>query len=180
LPFEESCLGDNSVTEAYAFLLQHLTADPEWLGAVLGLPDPDPVLRFARASRMVFLRRYAAKLGYELALHADGRAPAEHRADYAARLGGALRVDWPGETWLSDVDSFFYAARYLRAWAFETRLRLLFEERFGESWFTQPEAGALLRSLWESGQASTADELLAELTGERLDLSVLAADLAGG
>jgi hypothetical protein len=180
LPFEASYLGDNSVTEAYAFLMQHLTADAEWLGAVLGMPDPEPVLRFARASRVVFLRRYCAKLGYELDLHADGRAPEEHRAEYASRLGGALRVDWPGETWLDDVDPFFYAARYLRAWAFETRLRLLFQERFGERWFAEPEAGALLRSLWATGQARNADELLAELTGERLDLGVLAADLAAG
>ncbi|HEX8054164.1 MAG TPA: hypothetical protein VF517_14325 [Thermoleophilaceae bacterium] len=178
LPFEASCLGDNSVTEAYAFLLQHLTADAEWLAAMLGMADSEPVLRFARASRIVFLRRYCAKLGYELGLHADGRPPAEHRAEYSRRLGTALRVDWPGETWLADVDSFFYAARYLRAWAFETRLRLLFQERFGPRWFAEPEAGALLRSLWATGQARSADELLAELTGERLDLGVLATDLA--
>jgi hypothetical protein len=177
LPFEDRCLGDNSVTEGYAFLLQHLVSDPEWLGAVIGLPDPDPVLGFSRATRIVFLRRYCAKLGYELTLHADGRAPAEHAADYSERLGSAVRVDWPPETWLADVDPFFYAARYLRAWAFETRLRRLFVERFGEAWFAEPEAGELLRSLWSRGQSSTADELLAELTGERIDLGVLAEDL---
>jgi hypothetical protein len=180
LEFEARCLGDNSVTEGYAFLLQHLTADAEWLGAVLGMPDPEPVLRFARASRIVFLRRYCAKLGYELGLHADGRPEAEHRSDYARRLGGALRIEWPDETWLADVDQFFYAARYLRAWALETRLRLLFHERFGERWFAEPAAGELLRSLWATGQARTADELLAELTGERLDLAVLAGDLGVG
>jgi hypothetical protein len=173
LPFEQSCLGDNSVTEAYAFLMQHLTSDPHWLGDVVGLPDPGPVIRFARASRVLFLRRYCAKLLYELGLHAGGRSPAEHRADYAERLGDAVRVEWPDETWLADVDPFFYAARYLRAWAFETRLRLLFADRFGERWFAEPEAGTLLRSLWANGQARSTDELLAELTGERLDLAVL-------
>ena len=179
LPFEQRCLGDNSVTEGYAFLIQHLVSDPEWLGSVIGLPDPGPVLDFSRASRMVFLRRYSAKLGYELSLHADGRPPEEHASDYAERLGRALRVDWPRATWLSDVDPFFYAARYLRAWAFETRLRKLMTDRFGERWFGEPEAGLLLRSLWSRGQAGNADDLLAELTGERIDLAVLAADLAG-
>ena len=177
LPFEDRCLGDNSVTEGYAFLLQHLASDPAWLGAVIGLPEPEPVLAFSRAARIVFLRRYCAKLGYELSLHADGRAPAEHAADYTDRLGRAVRVDWPSETWLADVDPFFYAARYLRAWAFETRLRRVFVERFGERWFAEPEAGELLRRLWSRGQASTAEELLAELTGERIDLAVLAEDL---
>ena len=179
LPFEESCLGDASVTEAYAFLFQHLTIDPEWLGSVLGVPDLEPVRRFAQASLLVFLRRYCAKLGYELELHTDAKPVAAYRADYAERLGAAARVDWPEATWLSDVDPFFYAARYLRAWAFETRLRELFRERFGERWFAHAEAGSMLRSLWRTGQASTADELLAELTGERLDLGVLAAGFAG-
>ena len=177
LPFEERCLGDNSVTEGYAFLMQGLGSDPTWLGDVVGLDEPEPVLSFARASRIVFLRRYCAKLGYELELHADGRTPEQHAAGYAERLGGAVRVDWPRATWLSDVDPFFYAARYLRAWAFETHLRGVLRERFGPRWYAEPEAGVLLRSFWSRGQASDADELLTELTGERLDLGVLAADL---
>jgi hypothetical protein len=179
LEFEQRCLGDNSITEGFAFLMQHLVSDREWLTAVAGLPDAEPVLAFERASRLIFLRRYCAKLGYELSLHADGRSPDEHAADYAERLGRALRIDWPRATWLSDVDPFFYAARYLRAWAFETRLRRLFTDRFGERWFAEREAGELLCSLWARGQSGTADELLAELTGERLDLAVLAGDLTG-
>ncbi|HEX8067047.1 MAG TPA: hypothetical protein VF520_11015 [Thermoleophilaceae bacterium] len=179
LPFEQRCLGDNSVTESYAFLMQHLVAEPAWLADVLGLDDPAPVLRFLRAERLVFLRRYCAKIGYEVELHgAGGRSASEQADDYARRLGEAVRVEWPRETWLSDVDPFFYAARYLRAWALETRLRLLVRERFGERWFASPEAGELLRSLWREGQARSGDELLADLTGERLDLSVLVADLS--
>ena len=178
LPFEQRCLGDNSVTEGYAFLLQHLIADSAWLDEVLGIRDPAPVLSFLRASRLVFLRRYCAKLGYELALHGDSRPPAENAADHARRLSEAMHLDWPSETWLSDVDAFFYSARYLRAWALETHLRRFMRERFGERWFTEPEAGSLLVSLWSEGQARSADELLGELTGERLDLSALVEDLA--
>jgi hypothetical protein len=178
LPFEERCLGDNSVTEAHAFLLQHLASDAGWLGEVLGVPEPEPVTRFAHAERLIFLRRYCAKLVYEIGLHADARPHAEHAADYAALLGRALRVDWPAVTWLSDVDAFFYVARYLRAWAFETHLRRHMRERTGERWFAAPEAGAVLRSLWREGQSRSADELLEELTGEELDLAVLVADLA--
>jgi hypothetical protein len=177
LPFEQRCLGDNSVTEAFAFLFQHLASDAEWLGATLGMPDPEPVLRFARAVRLVFLRRYSAKFVYELTLHSNGAPPAELREEYARRLSDAVRVDWPAETWLSDVDAFFYAARYLRAWAFETHLRRAFRDRFGERWFASRKAGDELRLLWSSGQSRTADELLAELTGERLDLGVLVDDL---
>ncbi|MEA2373875.1 MAG: hypothetical protein QOD53_338 [Thermoleophilaceae bacterium] len=178
LPFEQRCLGDSSVTEGYAFLLQHLVADAGWLREVLAIQEPAPVLSFLRASRLVFLRRYCAKLGYELELHGRPRSAAENATDHARRLSEAMHVDWPGETWLSDVDAFFYAARYLRAWSLETHLRALMRERFGERWFAEPEAGALLVSLWSEGQSRSADELLEDLTGERLDLSALVPDLA--
>src|SRR5207245_511864 len=92
-------------------------------------------------------------------------------------LSDALRLEWPAATWLVDVDPFFYAARYLRAWAFEARLRRVLRERFGDRWFAHPEAGALLLSLWRLGQSRTADELLAQVAGERIDLAGLVEDL---
>jgi hypothetical protein len=176
LPVEARYLGDNSVTEGFATLFQYLVTAPGWLASTLGVAEPQAVLQHARAARLVMLRRYCAKLLYELELHGgglDGSGPER----YAARLSAALHVDWPATTWLSDVDPFFYAARYLRAWALETHLRRLLSDRFGESWFAEPEAGALLRSLWRDGQARDADELLGELSGERLDLAAVRADL---
>jgi len=82
-----------------------------------------------------------------------------------------VHVDWPRKTWLADVDPYFYAARYLRAWALETHLRRALVERFGPGWFQDPDAGDLLRGLWRSGQRHDADELLAELDGAKLDLA---------
>ena len=88
----------------------------------------------------MFLRRYAAKLAYELELHGGGRVEGLD-AVYARRLSDAVRVDWPAVSWLSDVDPFFYAARYLRAWALETHLRAALRERFGAAWFDEPGRG---------------------------------------
>jgi hypothetical protein len=177
LAFEDRQLGDNSVTEGFAFLMEHLTTDAAWLSDVLGAEDAQAVRDHARAARLIFLRRYCAKLAYELELHESADLDAM-RDVYARRLSDAVRVEWPAATWLSDVDPFYYSARYLRAWAFETHLRALLRERFGERWFAEPEAGATLRDWWSRGQAAGADELLAELTGERLDFSVLLEDLA--
>jgi hypothetical protein len=177
LPFEERYLGDNGVTEGFAFTFQHLVGDRNWLADVLGVPNAEPLLAHSRAERLLFLRRYCAKLLYELELQGGAVDLDDAPGVYSSRLSDALRVDWPAQTWLADVDSFFYVARYLRAWAFEAQLRRVLSERFGERWFAEPEAGALLRSLWSEGQARTADDLLAELSGERLDLSALAADL---
>ncbi len=163
LEFERRHLGDNSVTEAYAFLLQRLTAEPKWLERHLGDVSPEAataVVEHARAAKLVFLRRYAAKLAYELELH-DAPSDLDRLRDtYARRLSDALALDWPRQTWLSDVDPFFYAARYLRAWALEATLARDLAERFGPAWFTEPEAGRMLRGLWAAGQPARADELL--------------------
>ncbi len=172
LAFEFRHLGDNSVTEAYAFLLDGLVDDPEWLRRTLGVQDADGRLAaHARAQRLVLLRRYAAKLGHELDLHGDGAE--DPAASYARRLTRAVGMAWPPEMHLVDVDPGFYVAAYLRAWALEAALREHLRERFGPAWFAEPEAGALLRSLWSQGQRLDAAELLEQLTGAELDLAVL-------
>jgi hypothetical protein len=180
LAFEFRALGDNSVTEGFAFLFDHLVEDPEWLRRHLG-GEPDPELAaHVRAVRLLFLRRYAAKLGYELQLHGAARAPRELAAEYAARLSAAVGVPWPSATYLADVDPGFYAAAYLRAWALETHLRATLRARFGPAWFAEPEAGLFLRELWREGQRLDAVELLAEVTGSppsRLDFEAMVADL---
>ncbi len=173
LPFEFRHLGDNSVTEGFAFLFEHLVEDPTWLATVLDARETGSYLDYSRANKLVFLRRYAAKLDYELELH-GGRRPLDEMASlYSQRLGDAVGVEWPAVSYLSDVDEGFYCANYLRAWAFEAQLRRHLRERFGAEWFQRPEAGELLRSLWREGQRLNADELLAQLTGETLDFSVM-------
>jgi hypothetical protein len=173
LPFEFRHLGDNSVTEGFAFLLEHLTEDPSWIEITLGRPADSGYLDHVRASKLIFLRRYAVKLEYELALHA-GRQPLAEMPDlYAGLLGEAAGVDWPAVTYVADVDDGYYVANYLRAWAFEASLRRILHERFGQEWFTNPAAGDLLRAIWREGQRLTADELLADLGGGPLDFKIM-------
>ncbi len=52
--------------------------------------------------------------------------------------------------------------------------------RFGRAWFDSAEAGEVLRGLWRDGQRLDAEELLVELTGERLDFGVVLTDLGLG
>jgi hypothetical protein len=177
LPFEYRYLGDNAVTECFAFLIQHLVEDPAWLAHQAGIADPAALVARSRAIRLIYLRRYTAKLAYELELHCGG-TPLDALAErYAELLGHALRVQWPAEPFLQDVDPGFYCVCYLRAWALEAYLRSHLRARFGPTWFESAEAGELLRSLWREGQRLRADELLAELSGEELDFRVLVADL---
>ena len=174
LEFEFRHLGDNSVTESFAFLLELLTANPAWLDEVLGIEESAPAIESARAVRTLFLRRYSAKLAYEVELHGPGADLEAMPARYTELLGERIGVEWPRETWLSDVDPGFYVACYLRAWALEARWRHALVERFGDRWFEQSAAGEWLRGVWRAGQRLRGDELLAETLGEELDFTALA------
>ena len=81
-------------------------------------------------------------------------------------------------TWLDDVDSGFYVASYLRAWALEDRWWAGLRERFGERWWGEADAGRWLTGIWRGGQRLRGDELLADATGEELRFDALAADFA--
>jgi hypothetical protein len=180
LAYEFRQLGDNSVTESFAFLVEHLVSAPEWLSDRLGVADPTSAVEHSRAFRLVLLRRYSAKLAYELDLHGGSADLAWMPERYSEQLGKALRVPWPRASWLADVDDGFYAACYLRAWALETHWRAALEERFGERWFARRDAGEWLRELWRQGQRLNADELLGEALGEELEFTRLAAEYRKG
>jgi len=180
LAFEYRYLGDNAVTESFAFLFERLTESPAWLADRLPGTDAAAVVEHSRAAWLVLLRRYCAKLAYERELHADSPALAAMPARYAELLGGATGVSWPRATWLADVDSGFYVVCYLRAWALETHWRRALRERFGERWYAAPEAGAWLRELWRHGQRLAAEELLDETLGETLDFGPLVDELTAG
>ena len=64
---------------------------------------------------------------------------------------------------LADLDPFFYAARYLRAWLFEAQLRDLLRERFDEEWYRNDRAGPFLLALWGRWQRHPIEELAMEL-----------------
>jgi hypothetical protein len=177
LAFEFRHLGDNSVTESFAFLLEGLTANPEWLERILGADGAEAAIEHARAARLVMLRRYSAKLAYEVELHAPGADLEAMPGRYSELLGDRIGVPWPRETWLSDVDSGFYVACYLRAWALEVDWRGELAGRFGDAWFADRRTGDWLRALWAQGQRLDADRLLADATGGSLDFGRLASEL---
>jgi len=175
LPFEFRYLGDNAITECYAFLFEGLVHDPAWLERVLGRRDLDDYRRQTATVRLYFMRRYSAKLEYELGFHGPGAL--DGQADrYEALLTDALRIPWPESRWLSDIDEGFYAVNYLRAWSLEASLREHLRERFGTRWFTERRAGGFLRELFAEGQRYGAEDLARELGLPRPDLGLLVAE----
>jgi hypothetical protein len=169
---EERRLGDNAVTEGWAMVLEYLTTDPVWLERRLDFPRPYEFAAEGAAQLLWIVRRYSAKLLYELEFH-TAEDLTTLRPRYVELLGEATKVEPAAADYLGDIDGGFYASEYLRAWAFEAQLRAYLRERFGNAWFTRREAGSLLRELWAEGQKPTADELLREVTGEPLELAAV-------
>jgi hypothetical protein len=169
---EEKRLGDNAVTEGWAMLLEHLTTDPVWLERRLDFPRPYEFAAEGAVQLLWLVRRYCAKVLYELEFHsAEDLTALQPR--YVELLSDATKVEPAASDYLNDIDEGFYATEYLRAWAFEAQLRAYLRERFGNAWFSRREAGSLLRELWAEGQKPTADELLYEVSGEKLELAVV-------
>lgn len=176
-PFAFRCLGDYSVTEAYAFLLGKLPTTPAWMADTLGREAPAEYLALSKLTDLYYIRRYCAKLAYEIELHAAGD-PGAVRPRYARILGEALRLACRPEFYLYDVDDFFYCACYLRAWILEAQLRRRLIADFGREWFTKRRAGDYLKELWALGQELTAEEV-AQCVGYRgLEHEALTEDLS--
>jgi hypothetical protein len=173
LRFEEKKFGDHAITEGWAMLLQHLIDDPEWLNRRLDFPKPREFAAEGATVLLFFVRRYAAKLLYELEFHAADD-PVPLRPRYAELLSEALKVEVSDTSYLIDIDPGFYVTAYLRSWAFEAQLRDYLREEFGRTWFARREAGSLLRELWSLGQQPTADELLRDVSGADLAMDAVA------
>ena len=154
-------------------LLEHLTIDPAWLTQRLDFPRPQEFAAEGATQLLWLVRRYCAKLIYEIEFHAVDDVTTM-RQRYVELLTDALKVAPSDTDYLSDIDDGFYASQYLRAWAFEAQLRAYLREKFGNAWFSRRDAGGLLRELWSEGQKPTADEILEEVTGQRIELDAVA------
>jgi hypothetical protein len=172
LSMEEKRLGDVAVTEGWAMLMQHLVDEPAWLSRRLDFPRPEAYAAEGMMWLLFFVRRYCAKLLYELEFHtSDDVSGMPSR--YVDLLGDATKIEPSPANYVADIDSGFYVSSYLRSWAFECQLRDNLRERFGNEWFALRDAGALLRELWAEGQRPTADELLKEVTGSEIELAAV-------
>ena len=154
---------DNATTEGYAFLLNHLFHDPLWLVEHRSGTSPAQAREITRdlallATHMV--RRLCAKLNYEVALYDSPQV----RSEQLAQTYAALQLEATGfrrdpALYLWDVDDGFYAAAYMRAWAFEAGLREHLRTRWGRRWWASRKAGDELIDLWNTASRYTVEEL---------------------
>jgi len=173
---EDAYWGDRGLSEAFAFLFESLLRDPQWLSTVVGFAESAGLRRHAALLRNQLVRRYCAKLSFEMLLHAASE-PADSAPAYVEKLLAWTGIRHEPESYLEDMDEGFYAAEYIRAWIFEVLLREHLRSRFGSRWFANRKAGSFLREIWETGQLYRLEELSAQIGTGPLDPDVLAGDL---
>jgi hypothetical protein len=122
-------------------------------------------------------RRYVAKLQFELdfwdRFAEDGGTP----EGYEERLTAATGVRYRSDAYLSDMDSGFYSADYLRAWIRAAQLRAYLRREVGENWWRDERTGALLRDLFFEGTRPTSEEVAQRIGFEPSDTGPLEHEL---
>lgn len=175
-PFEYRWLGDNSVTEGYAMLFDHRMQQREWLRRYTGLDRKrtGEYLRLAGFEELHFVRRYCAKLLYEIQVY-SGTVGWNALPDmYVESLGAATGFRYRPADAFIDLDSRFYSTRYLRAWQLQAHLDDALVQRFNEDWWRNPAAGPwIVGELFAEGQRETADELSRRTAGAELSFGPL-------
>jgi hypothetical protein len=165
LAFEYRWVGDNSITEGYAFNLEHLLMDDAWLAHYVSMraDERKRLVTKNHLSLLFMLRRYSCKLLYELEVHRTPEAGPDLAQRYVNLFGDALGFAYEPEEYLVDVDGGFYCSQYLRAWFFDGRLTAWLRSRHGAEWWAEERAGAALKALWAEGQRYPADVLVSRL-----------------
>lgn len=87
-------LGNNTVTENYAFMSEYFLSEPGWLTEYTGMPEPDKkeFLKAQVFGRLLLVRRYCAKFLYELELHSQNPNAAKIYADFLSSAMGFRRI----------------------------------------------------------------------------------------
>ncbi|HYE64745.1 MAG TPA: hypothetical protein VD966_04125 [Pyrinomonadaceae bacterium] len=172
---------DSATTEGYAFLLNHLFHDPEWLSEYRGGIGPSRARGIVRDLALLTLhniRRRCASVKYEIALHDGSRVRSEQlAATYATLQEQATLFRRSPALYLTDVDDGFYSAIYLRAWAFEAGLREHLRTRHGRRWWATRKAGDELIDLWNTASRYSVEELARLIGFGEISFDLLADNL---
>jgi hypothetical protein len=170
---------DHALTEIYSYIFEAITREPEWHAQYFGLPDEEAARNAEATSFLeaVLFRRYTAKLQFELEFWGRFNEDGGTAGGYSERLTGATGIRYPTENYLSDMDSGFYSADYLRAWIRSAQLRQHLVREVGEDWWRSPETGDRLRVLFREGTRPTSEEIAARIDYDPLDTAPLLREL---
>ncbi len=175
LPYSFKMLArSNALTETYAFILEDLVFDPEWLMIHLNVSSftAGRIRWQAIFINLMMLRRYFGKFSYEYEMFSKERlvqGPTLYKRNLEKMTGFVMRK----ENWLSDMDGGFYSAEYLRAWIAASQIKDYLVKKFGKKWFLNPKAGKFFHDLWSRGVTDEVEDVVRRLGYQPWDIGFL-------
>lgn len=164
----------NALTEAYAFIFEDLVFDPAWLSTNLNVSafTGNRILWQATFVNLMLLRRYLGKFDYEYRLFSENDIKSGPKL-YAKQLIEATGFVHHDANWLSDMDSGFYSADYLRAWIGAAQIKDYVVRKFGKRWFENKKAGEFFRNLYSRGVIDELEDIVKRLGYKPWDINFL-------
>ncbi|MEK9146747.1 MAG: hypothetical protein AAB639_00950 [Patescibacteria group bacterium] len=175
LPYSLRMLSrSNALTETYAFLLEDLVFNPDFLTTYLNVSafTGAKIKWQAYFVNLMMLRRYLGKFIHEYEMFAQMRLPAGP-THYAKTLEKTTGFVHKKTNWLVDMDSGFYSAEYLRAWIAAAQIQDYLVGKFGKKWFVIRRAGEFLRKLYSRGVQDEVEDVVKRLGYKPWDVSLL-------
>lgn len=153
--------GNNALAESFGFLFRSLINNSLWLEQMLDERESNELQTANLLTKLYLIRRYAAKLHFEIALHSKGLVG--QATLYTEEITQAtLFQAYPAE-YLADYLEGFYVANYLKALLFETMLKDYLKTHYGSKWWESRRAGNLLKEMWEVGTLYSVEEFAKQL-----------------
>jgi hypothetical protein len=170
---------DHALTEIYSYISAKIVNEPGWHERYFSL-SAETAHENAEAGlflEILLFRRYVAKLQFELEFWQRFAGDGGSGEGYAERQEKATGIRHRPDWYLSDMDSGFYSADYLRAWIRSAQLRASLLRDVGEDWWRSVDTGEFLRSLFREGTRPSNEEIAARLGYEPLDCAPLLTEL---
>jgi hypothetical protein len=176
----ERCLGDDTPTQGYGYLLEGLLRDRTWLAQRLDYTASDDFLIISSLEWLYRVRRNAALAIYEQRLW-QAEPGASMAADFEESLSAATRSRHFPEEYLGILLhspwSALHSAAQLRAEVFAAQVRLFLKREFDEEWWRANRAAHFIKDeLWRPARRYSAEELLGFMGYEGFDPGVLVAE----
>ena len=158
---EKDFFTSNTLSEAYAFLLQNMCFSPFFLERHLGLSSKEiEEISFYKVLKdLSVFRRYVSKFLAEYEMFTEKEIA--NGEIYARLLEKHTGFSYRPETHLFDLVPEFYALDYVVSWLAEATMEKMLAQTLGHDWMFKPEAGKTLKAWWQCGNRYELDEFFA-------------------
>ncbi len=162
--FEFAYLGNQTLTEASAFLLEQLLDQPAYLQNRLGFSPQETkdYLRFRALIKLITVRSYCGDLLYEQSLYSGESDPKTAYEKIKQPLLGYPWNDVEREGYLTCAD-YLSSADHLRGWFLAAQLQEKLRAFVGADYASRPATGDFLKKIWAAGNRYTPEEVAQSL-----------------